>query len=130
MKLGQYRWRLALVLSVFSLTAMSRAAGPGFFNATDVPVALRAKFAEGPDFVIALPPGKVVLFPLPWQVAELEARLNGGTLLRVAKDEAPSLRSGIDKPRNQVWVIDSTHVCVVSARRVIEAGFHCSSIPK
>jgi hypothetical protein len=115
----------------FLLAAMSRDAGPEFFNATDVPVTLRVKFAEGPDFVITLPPGKVILFPFPWQVTELKAQLNGGRLLRIAKDEAPSLRSGIDKPRNQVWVIDSTHDCVVAARKVIpDRGLHCSSIPK
>jgi hypothetical protein len=95
-------------------------------------VALRVKFAEGPDFVITLPPGKVVLFPSPWQVTELDAQLNGGTLLKVAKDEASALRSGIDKPRNQVWVIDNKQVCVVKARMFTPTpAFHCaSSIPK
>jgi hypothetical protein len=132
MKLGLSHWRFALVLSAFLLTAASRAAGPGFFNATDGPVELRAKFADGPDFVITLPAGKVVLFSFAWQVTELEAHLNGGTLIKVAKDKAASLRRDIDKPRNQVWVIDGTQVCVVSARKSVpETGFHCaSSSPK
>jgi hypothetical protein len=62
MKLGQRHWRLALVLSVVLVTAVSRAAGPGFFNATDDPVSLRVKLAEGPDALTL--DGKNVTLPI------------------------------------------------------------------
>jgi len=108
--------------------AFTKAAGPVFYNPSNEEILLHVYFYEGPAFQGVIPAGEALALPNAWQVRGLEARLSSGEILILSKEEALKLRSGIEKPRSQVWVIDGFHVCVVESRKFKrERDFHCSN---
>ena len=108
---------ISLCISLTSERALANDVGPAFFNATDGAVSVEITFSAGSGFSGDLGADGLMGWPFPWQVRTMKVHMKRGGNLAVSEAQVTRLRGKLTKPGNQLWVIDTSHVCVLDSRR-------------
>lgn len=116
----------ALLALMLLLPACAQAAGPSLYNPQSVAMSVNLEFANGDEFRNVVDARELKVLATDAQIRRLRVFLGSGKMLDDGPAETTALRKAIDKPRNQVWVVDGERVCVLDSRQFKrKAGMHC-----
>ena len=120
----------ALLALMLLLPACAQATGPALYNPQSVAMSVNLEFANGDEFRNVVDARELKVLTTDAPVKRLRIFLGSGKMLDEGVADTAALSKGIDKPRNQVWVVDGEHICVLDSRKFKrKPGFRCPAAP-
>jgi hypothetical protein len=114
-----------VVLCVATLSGFNALLGPTFYNSTASKISVRVKMRNG-GFRKSLAAGEVFIYPFNAQIQSFEIQFSDGATQILSDQDTARLRSQIEVPKNQVWIIDVSNICVVDSRKLKSlTNAHC-----
>lgn len=123
----RYRFLAGVLLAALALpAAFARGAGPTLYNPQTDAMSVDITFANGDEFRNVVNAKELKPLGSDAQITGVRVFLSSGQVLEANPDDALRLRGRIDKPQNQVWVVDGAHICVFDSHKFKrKAGLKC-----
>jgi len=126
---ARHRILAGVLLAALALpAAFARGAGPTLYNPQTDAMSVDITFANGDEFRNVVNAKELKPLGSNAQITGVRVFLGSGGVLEASPDDAVRLRGKIDRPQDQVWVVDGARICVMDAHKFKrKVGMKCGA---